>query len=212
MNKHALRVLTACGSAALAAACISVDVGVEGDGKVQTQYLLADLGPQPERRPEPIARRLLVTPVPSAIGETFSIAYSRAAQQRAFYQFASWTDRPSTRIVRLLVDRIEVRGMFNSVALLGNSVGGDLLLNVAVVDVIHDVTTGTGRIELQAELIERRGRRLVARQRFSASAPVAQENATSAVDALSRALTTIFDELVPWLERSAGALPAPQPR
>lgn len=204
--------LLAFGCAALAAACISVDVGVGGDGKVQTQYLLADLAPKQDRRADPIARRLLVTAVPSAIGETYSIAYSRAAQQRAFYQFASWTDRPSTRIVRLLVDRIEARGMFSSVALLGNSIGGDLLLNVAVVDVIHDLSTGTGRIEIQAELIERRGRRLVARQRFSASAPVPQENAPAAVDAFSRAVTSIFDELVPWLERSAEALPAPRPR
>ena len=204
--------LLAFGSAALAAACISVDVGVGEDGKIQTQYLLADLAPKPERRAAPIARRLLITPVPSAIGETFSIAYSRAAQQRSFYQFATWTDRPSTRIVRMLVDRIEARGMFTSVALLGNSVGGDLLLNITVVDVIHDVTTATGRIEIQAELIERRGRRLVARQRFSAGAPVAQENAPAAVAALSRAITTIIDELVPWLEKSAEALPPPLPR
>jgi ABC-type uncharacterized transport system auxiliary subunit len=204
--------LLAVGSAVLAAACINVDVGVAGDGKVQTQFLLADLAPKPERRSAPIPRRLLVTPVPSAIGETFSIAYSRAAQQRSFYQFASWTDRPSMRIVRLLVDRIEARGLFNSVALLGNSVGGDLLLNVAVVDVIHDVTTDTGRIEVQAELIERRGRRLVERQRFSANVPVAQENAPAAVDAMSRAITTIFDELMPWLERTAETLPAPTPR
>jgi hypothetical protein len=29
---------------------------------------------------------------------------------------------------------------------------------------------------------------------------------------LSRALTTLFDELVPWLERTAEALPPPEPR
>jgi ABC-type uncharacterized transport system auxiliary subunit len=204
--------LLAFGYAVLAAACISVDVGVGGDATVQTQYLLADLAPKAERRSEPIPRRLLVTPVPSAIGETFSIAYSRAAQQRSFYQFASWTDRPSARIVRLLVDRIEARGTFTSVALLGSSVGGDLLLNIAVAEVIHDVATGTARIEVQAELIERRGRRLVARQHFGAAVPVAQENAPAAVAALSRAITTIIDELVPWLERTAEVLPVPPPR
>jgi ABC-type uncharacterized transport system auxiliary subunit len=102
--------------------------------------------------------------------------------------------------------------MFTSVALLGNSIGGDLLLNVAVVEVIHDVAAGAGRIEIQAELIERRGRRLVARQRFSAAVPVAQESAPAAVAALSGAITTIVDELVPWLERTAEALPAPPPR
>ena len=66
--------------------------------------------------------------------------------------------------------------------------------------------------EVTAELIERRGRHLVQRKRFIASAPVAAENAPSAVAALSRALTTLFDELVPWLERTAEALPPPEPR
>jgi ABC-type uncharacterized transport system auxiliary subunit len=112
---------------------------------------------------------------------------TRAAQQRAFYQFASWTDRPSTRIVRLLADRIEARGMFSSVALLGNSIGGDLLLNVAVVDVIHDVSTGTGRIEVQAELIERRGRRLVAASASAPALPCHRRMRRRRVDAFSRA-------------------------
>lgn len=196
---------------ALLAGCISVSVGSD-DAKVQTQYLLADLSPKAERRSSPIPRRLLVTPVPSAVGETFSIAYSRAPQQRAFYQYASWTDRPSTRFARILVDRVEARGMFTSVASLGNSIGGDLLLNVLILEVIHDVAAGTGRVEVQAELIERRGRRLVARQRFAASVPAAQENAPAAVAAISQAATTIIDEIVPWLEKAAESLPPPQPR
>lgn len=195
----------------LLAGCVSVNVGSD-EGKVQTQYLLSDLSPTTERRSTPIPRRLLVTPVPSSVGETFAIAYSRAAQQRAFYQFASWADRPSTRFARLLVDRIEARGMFTSVAALGSNVGGDLLLNVLITEVLHDVPAGTGHVEAQVELIERRGRRLVARQRFAASVPTAQENAPAAVDAMSRAATTILDQILPWLEKAAESLPPPQPR
>lgn len=209
MNLRAsLLIVAAC---SLLAGCINVSVGSE-DAKVQTQYLLADLSPKAERRSGPLAHRLLVTPVPSAVGETFSVAYSRALQQRAFYQYASWTDRPSTRFARLLVDRIEARGMFTSVALLGSSVGGDLLLNVLIVDLVHDVAAGTGRVEVQAELIERRGRRLVARQRFAASVPTAQENAPAAVAAMSRAATMVIEEILPWLEHAAAALPPPAPR
>jgi ABC-type uncharacterized transport system auxiliary subunit len=195
----------------LLAGCVSVNVGSD-DGNVQTQYLLSDLSPTTERRSAPIPRRLLVTPVPSSVGETFAVAYSRAEQQRSFYQFASWADRPSTRFARLLVDRIEARGMFTSVAALGSNVGGDLLLNVLIIEVIHDVPAGTGDVEAQVELIERRGRRLVARQRFAASVPTAQENAPAAVDAMSRAVTTILDRILPWLEKAAESLPPPQPR
>ena len=94
----------------------------------------------------------------------------------------------------------------------GAGIGGGLLLNVGLNEFIHDVGTGTARIEVTAELIERRGRNLVERKRFTASAPVAEQNAAAAVSALSRALTTLLDELVPWVERTAEALPPPEPR
>ena len=85
-------------------------------------------------------------------------------------------------------------------------------MNVGVDEIVHDVGTGTARIEVTAELIERRGRNLVERKRFTTSAPVAQENAPAAIAALSRALTTLLDEVMPWLERTAEALPPPEPR
>ena len=52
------------------------------------------------------------------------MAYSRNGQQRELYQFASWSDRPSARIVQLLSERIEARGMFESVSRLGGGIGG----------------------------------------------------------------------------------------
>ena len=193
------------------AGCFSIGLG--GEGTALAQYRLEDQSPKLQPRAAPIDRRLLISTLPSeSIGDTYSMAYTRATQQRQFYQFASWTDRPSERVVHLLTARLEARQMFDSVARLGGGVGGGLILNVGVNEVIHDVTAGTARVEVTAELIERRGRNLVERKRFAASAPVAQENAPAAVAALSRALTSLLDELVPWLERTAEALPPPEPR
>jgi cholesterol transport system auxiliary component len=203
-------VLVAC-IAVSVAGCFSIDLG--GEGTALAQYRLADLSPKVQPRATPIDRRLLLSTLPSeSIGDTYSMAYTRAAQQRQFYQFASWTDRPSERVVALLTERIEARQIFESVARLGSGVGGGLILNVGVNEVVHDVATGTARIEVTAELIERRGRNLLERKRFTASAPVTQENAPAAVAGLSQALTKILDELVPWLERVADALPPPEPR
>ena len=203
-------VLIAC-MASIRGGCFSIGLG--GEGTALAQYRLEDLSPKVQPRATPIDRRLLISTLPSeSIGDTYSMAYTRAAQQRQFYQFASWTDRPSERVVHLLTERIEARSMFESVSRLGSGVGGGLILNVGVNEIVHDVGTGTARIEVTAELIERRGRNLVERKRFTASAPVAQENAPAAVAALSRALTTLLDELVPWLERTAEALPPPEPR
>jgi len=202
--------LLACIGASLAG-CFSIGLG--GEGTALAQYRLEDLSPKVQPRATPIDRRLLLATLPSeSIGDTYSMAFTKAAQQRQYYQFASWTDRPSARVVHLLAERIEARGIFDSVGRLGSGVGGGLILNVGVNEVIHDVSNGTAKIEVTAELIERRGRNLVERKRFSASAPVAQENAPGAVAALSRALTTVLDEMVPWLERTADALPPPEPR
>ncbi len=205
------RLLLASCAAAFFAGCFSIGLG--GEGSPQAQYRLEDLSPKVQPRATAIDRRLLVSTLPSeAIGDTYSMAYTKAAQQRQFYQFASWTDRPSARVVQLLSERIDARGMFESVSRLGGGIGGGLILNIGVNEFVHDVRTGTARIEVTAELIERRGRNLVERKRFAASAPVAQENAPSAAAALSRALTTLLDELVPWLERAVEALPPPEPR
>jgi ABC-type uncharacterized transport system auxiliary subunit len=176
---------------------------------VQAQYRLDDLAPTPARAGKSIPRSLVIASMPSiGIGDTFSLAYSEAPQQRSLYQYASWADRPSNRIVQLLTRRIEARGSFGSVVELGHGVGGDLTLNVTVDELVHDTVADRGRLQLTAELVDRTTRTLVARRRFQADAPVAQENARGAVEAMSRALTTVLDELVAWLEAAADKLPA----
>lgn len=192
----------------LLAGCISVGIG-ESDSGGQAQYRLEDLAPPPAPAPRPVPRALVVAAMPSlGIGDTFSMAYSRAPQQRALYQYASWADRPSSRVAQLLVRRIEARAAFASVAELGRGIGGDLMLNLTLDELVHDTASARGRVHLTVELVDRSTRTLLARRRFAAEAAVAQENARGAVEALSRALTTALDELVPWLEAAAGKAPA----
>jgi cholesterol transport system auxiliary component len=206
-----LRLLFASATAAAMAGCFSIGLG--GEGTALAQYRLEDLSPKQQPRATPIDRRLLISTLPSeSVGDTYSMAYTKAPQQRQVYQFASWTDRPSSRVVQLLSERLEARAMFESVSRLGAGIGGGLILNIGVNEFVHDVPAGSARVEVTAELIQRRGRELIERKRFTASAPVAQENAPSAVAAMSQALTTLLNELVPWLERTADALPPPEPR
>jgi ABC-type uncharacterized transport system auxiliary subunit len=209
MNLSTRRTALALASAtALLAGCISVGIGNSESG-AQAQYRLEDLAPPPPPAPRTVPRSLVVASMPSiGIGDSFSMAFSRAPQQRALYQYASWTDRPSNRIVQLLTRRIEARGAFASVAELGRGVRGDLSLNIMVDELVHDTAAARGRLQVTAELVDRATRTLVARRRFEANAPVTQENARGAVDALSRALTIVLDELVPWLESAADKLPA----
>jgi ABC-type uncharacterized transport system auxiliary subunit len=188
--------------------CISVGIG-ESSGQPQVQYRLEDLAQPPARAARQIPRSLVIVAMPSAsVGDTFSMAYSRVPQQRSLYQYASWTDRPSNRIVQLLERRIDARGLFESVSELGHGLRGNVVLNVTVDELVHDTVAARGRLHLTVELIDRAERTLVARRRFTAEAPVAQENSRGAAEALSRAVTTALDDVMAWLEEAATRLPA----
>ena len=62
---------------------------------------------------------------------------------------------------------------------------------------------GTARVEVSAELIDRGTRKLIARQTFSATAPVAQANSAAAAAALSGPVASVLDQLTAWVEAKA---------
>ena len=152
------------------------------------------------------ARVLLVQPaVASPFYDTQSLAFSRAPGQRAYYQFAAWTERPARRVSELLTRRLEARGSFRSVASTTAGVKGDLVLNLRLDEFYHDVSAapGSARVEVTAELVDATGRAVLARRRFTQSAPVASENARAAVVAFNQATAALLDEVAAWIEGSA---------
>ncbi|HXF47399.1 MAG TPA: ABC-type transport auxiliary lipoprotein family protein, partial [Burkholderiaceae bacterium] len=130
----------------------------------------------------------LIAPVPTdSVGNSFGLAYTRAAGERAFYQYAQWTDRPTFRVAQLLLDRLAARGAFSSVARLGSGVAGDVLINVIVTDAVHDLTSGgagVGRVEAMIEVIDRQPRALLGRRHFAFAAPAAAANAAGGAAAI----------------------------
>lgn len=194
-------------TAVLLAGCVTVEVG--NQTQLQSQYQLVDTKSPTAATARRIGRELLISPLPgNSLDDSFALTYSRAPQQRAAYQFATWTDRPSTRMAELLVQRLAASGGFSSVSLSGRGVGGELQLNLLVNDFYHDASSspGTARVDVSAELVDRASRKLIARSRFTATSPLEQGNAPSAVQALSRATSDVLDQLVRWIE--ANAVPA----
>lgn len=199
-------------AAVVLAGCVSVDVG--GPGTDATlQYRVTD---RPAAQPpagKPLARRLLVAPITSgSVDDSLSLAFARTAQGRAAYQFATWSDRPSQQLAVLLIDRLAARRSFESVSMLGSGVGGELQLNLTVVDFYHDIRTapGVAEVRITAELVDRWGREQVGRRTFGATAPVAAANAAGAAAALGAASSTALDQLVEWLEATVAAMPPPE--
>ena len=177
----------------------------------RTYYVLQDRTPAETSKPRAASGKSLV--IAGASADVFydaeSLVFSRHPGQRAYYQFASWTDRPSRMVVRLAERRLDASGQFASVARLTTGLRADLLLNIVVVEFYHDVAVNPPvvRVELTCELIDWRSRSLLAQRTFPISAPVKKDDADGAADALDHAVTEALNALVPWVEAEAAKAP-----
>ncbi len=151
-------------------------------------------------------RVLLVEAVSSsALHEATALVYSRRPGVFAHYSFASWNEAPARSLGRLVERRLEARGGFAAVGLSTSGLRGDLLLRVSFDDLLHDLSGApdTGRVAVDAELLDWPGRTRIARRRFAHSVPTTSADAAGATRALGRALSAVLDELAPWVEQAA---------
>ncbi len=198
-----MRALLALAATLLLAACVSL--GPDGVVAAHAYLALDDVAAPPARRDRPLVDALRVGALPAdAMAETTSIAYSQHAGEFAFYQLASWTERPLRRLPRLLQHRLQARGVAAAVSLDVDGQRADWALVLRVEALHHDLAGGVSRarLVLDAELVDRRERTRLARRRFDATVGTAQPDARGAALGLSRATAAAFDELVPWLEQT----------
>lgn len=187
---------------ALLAGCMSFQ-----DVPPREYYVLDDMAKAGAfGRAAPAGRVLLVNAASaSPFYDTQNLVFSRAPGQRAYYQFAGWTERPARRINQLLMRRLEARGNFKSVAATTAGVKGDFVLSTRLEEFYHDTGANPGsvRIEVSAEIVDYAGRAIVGQRRFAQSVPAAGENAQAAVSAFNQATTALLDELAAWVESVA---------
>ena len=173
----------------------------------RTYYVLQDRAPGETTKTRAANGKSLV--IAGASADVFydaeSLVFSRHPGQRAYYQFASWTDRPSRMVVRLAERRLDASGEFASVARLTTGLRADLLLNIVVVEFYHDVAVDPPvvRVEFTGELIDWRSRSLLSQRTFVLTAAVKKDDAEGAADAFDRAVTEALNSLVPWVEAEA---------
>jgi len=131
----------------------------------------------------------------STFYDTQRLVFSRAEGQRAYYQFASWTDRPGRALSELLIRRLGASSTTSGVK-------GDLILHTRLEELYHDASANPGsvKIEVSAELVDAAGRLVGERQHFSRSVAANAENAAAAVDAANRAVSAVLDDIAAWIE------------
>jgi ABC-type uncharacterized transport system auxiliary subunit len=202
MRHQGIQRAGAIAGALLLAACVSVDVGGNTPATVQLSLRDASIGAT-ARRAAPLVDALLIQGQGAdALADSMSLAYSRREGEYAFYQLATWTERPVRQLPRLLQRRLEARGTAVAVGLAGDPMRADWLLTLGVDMVVHDirVAPGAARLAVTAELFDRRTRTRVAMRRFEAAEPSARADSSAAAQAMAVAVGRTYDELVPWLE------------
>lgn len=202
MRRQGVHRAGAIAGALLLAACVSVDVGGNAPATVQLSLRDASVGAT-ARRAAPLVDALLIQGQGAdALADSMSLAYSRREGEYAFYQLATWTERPVRQLPRLLQRRLEARGTAGAVGLAGDPMRADWLLTLGVDMVVHDVRVapGAARLAVTAELFDRRTRTRVAMRRFEAVEPSARADSSAAAQAMAVAVGRAYDELVPWLE------------
>ncbi len=149
---------------------------------------------------------LLIGPITSnPFYDSTQLAYSRSDIARAYYQFASWTERPTKRLAVLVEQRLNARKQFEVVASSTAGIRGDLLLNLTLDEMYHDTTASppVARVVVRAVLVDPAQRRQLAQQRFETTSVVANPDAVSAVRAINTATTSLLDELSSWVEQQS---------
>jgi cholesterol transport system auxiliary component len=187
--------------ALLVAACAT-----PGSPEPHRYFVLEVPDAAPVTRRAPLPRSVIVPPTTAAgFYDTQDMVYSRAPGTRAYYQFNSWTERPSRSIHALLVSRLERANLFREVAEPGGGMRGELVLRTHLDEIYHDAATepGSARISLAAELADQANATVVARRTFTQSMPVASYDAQGAAAAFRAALGVLLDEVVAWLDTAA---------
>jgi cholesterol transport system auxiliary component len=194
------------GAALVAAAALGGCASLFGGGDASPTYFVW----QDPGRSAPAAaaspRTLLVAPTATAtFYDSQRIAFAPDAGTRAYYQLASWTDRPGKRFDVLLLERLLARNAFAGLAATTSGIRGDLVLSATILDIYHDnaKAPGTARLRIAVELADRGGRALLARRTFEQTVPLGAESPAAAVAAFDTAVGRVLDELVPWLESAA---------
>lgn len=177
--------------------------------------------PAPNQTPPGPRPRLMLSALGAgALYESTGIVYGRSADQRAYYQFANWAERPSSRLVTLLDVRLNdrLRGQdpqardFAWVALDTSGLLGDWLLGLRIKEFYHDASGARDRaiVEVDAELLDWQAKTLLARRRFHVEQPMTESSVTAAVAGLSVATSQLLDQIASWLESLAPpSRPAP---
>jgi cholesterol transport system auxiliary component len=162
----------------------------------------------PEFEPSSESQPLQLTvdePVSGGALDGNQIVVYRGGHELQTLANAQWAERATLLWQRLLVDALERRGAFRSVAASGQSIKADLSLSGEIREfqaVIDDAGQTTVHARISLRLITQPTLRVRAQRVFQTRVRAKSDSTDDILDAFDQATTTLLREIVPWAEGS----------
>lgn len=137
---------------------------------------------------------------------TAQIAYLQQPHELNYFASSRWTDTPARMLQPLLLQALEQGAGFRAVVLAGSAVPADLRLDVELIRLQQDFTFSPSRVQvtLQAQLIDLRGKRVLAVRQFDATENAASEDAYGGVGAANRAVQRVLGDVAEFCVAASG--------
>lgn len=155
---------------------------------------------QPAIKPVPARRNLVLalTPPRSRPGfDTAQIAYVQQPYELSYFVTARWAAAPARMLEPLLLQALEQTGGFRAVVQAAGAVPADVILDIELIRLQHNFDTRPSRVQLalRAQLIDVRGKRVLAARLFDESEKAGSDDVYGGVSAANRLVQRVLEQL-----------------
>jgi len=160
-------------------------------------------------RPRLRGPSLSVAPPRAAAGyQTARMAYQERDFRVDYFADNEWVDTPSAMLRPLLVSALRATGRFGAVTEDLRGVDSDLRLVTFIVQVHQDFRFRPSRasVVLEVQLVDRRGRRVLATRLFEGEEPAPTEDPYGGVVAVNRVLNRLLGQIADFAVDTAAVL------
>ncbi len=140
--------------------------------------------------------------------ETAQIAYLQQPHELNYFANSRWTSTPVRMLQPLLLQALEQGAGFRAVVRTASAIPADVRLDIELIRLQHDFTIHPSRVQmtLQAQLIDLRGKRLLAAQQFDATENADSEDAYGGVSATNRLVQRVLGLVAEFCITASGSL------
>lgn len=138
--------------------------------------------------------------------ETAQIVYLQQPHELNYFANSRWTSTPVRMLQPLLLQALEQGAGFRAVVRSASAIPADMRLDIELIRLQHDFTTHPSRVQmtLQAQLIDVRGKRVLAVQQFDAMENADSEDAYGGVSAANRLVQRVLGQVTEFCITASG--------